>query len=113
MEPVQEHNRIQTRQEALTGQNWSNRGSGSATLSVGSSRVMTWNEWDPLEEVVVGRLEGATIPSDHIAVTLNLSRAARLFYKLAAGFHYPRFMRRLAQKELDEFIRIHTTRRNV
>ena len=28
-----------------------------------TSPVMAWNEWDPLEEVIVGRLEGATIPS--------------------------------------------------
>ena len=27
------------------------------------SPVSSYNEWDPLEEVVVGRLEGAMIPS--------------------------------------------------
>jgi glycine amidinotransferase len=27
------------------------------------SPVNSHNEWDPLEEVIVGRLEGATIPS--------------------------------------------------
>ena len=31
--------------------------------------VWSCNEWDPLEEVIVGRLEGATIPSDHVTVT--------------------------------------------
>ncbi len=31
--------------------------------------VNSFNEWDPLEEIVVGRLEGATIPSHHITVT--------------------------------------------
>lgn len=35
--------------------------------------VSSHNEWDPLEEVVVGRLEGATIPSNHI----NIQPAAR------------------------------------
>ena len=113
MNLLQEHYPIQFREEALRPQNWPNRGPASAAgdedlgvLSAGSSPVMAWNEWDPLEEVVVGRLEGATIPSDHIAVTFNLPRTAQPFYKLAAGFRYPSFMKKLAQKELDGFIRI-------
>src|SRR3954454_16862858 len=65
-----------------------------------------WNEWDPLEEVIVGRLEGATIPSNHVTVTFNLPRAAQPFYRFAAGFKYPRGMKKLAQKELDAFIAI-------
>jgi glycine amidinotransferase len=28
------------------------------------SPVNSHNEWDPLEEIIVGRLEGATMPSD-------------------------------------------------
>ena len=36
------------------------------------SPVNSHNEWDPLEEVVVGRLEGATIPSGHPVVTCNI-----------------------------------------
>ena len=36
------------------------------------SPVNSHNEWDPLEEVIVGRLEGATIPSDHPVVTCNI-----------------------------------------
>ena len=24
--------------------------------------VSSWNEWDPLEEIIVGRLDGAVIP---------------------------------------------------
>ena len=71
-----------------------------------ASPVMSWTEWDPLEEVVVGRLEGATIPSDHITVTFNLPRAAQPFYRLAAGFRYPAFMKRAAQRELDGFIAV-------
>jgi hypothetical protein len=36
------------------------------------SPVNSHNEWDPLEEVIVGRLEGAVIPSDHAVVTCNI-----------------------------------------
>jgi len=71
-----------------------------------ASPVMAWNEWDPLEEVIVGRLEGATIPSNHVTVTFNLPRAAQPFYRFAAGFKYPKWMKKLAQKELDGFIAI-------
>lgn len=71
-----------------------------------ASPVNSYNEWDPLEEVIVGRLEGATIPSNHVSVTFNLPPLAAKVYRLAAGFRYPKWMVRLAQRELDEFIRI-------
>ncbi|WP_204306073.1 hypothetical protein, partial [Stenotrophomonas maltophilia] len=41
------------------------------------SPVMAWNEWDPLEEVIVGSLDGATIPTHHLTVIFNLPRAAQ------------------------------------
>ncbi|MGH8513551.1 MAG: hypothetical protein ACREV8_06360, partial [Gammaproteobacteria bacterium] len=40
------------------------------------SPVNSHNEWDPLEEVIVGRLEGATMPSDHPVVTCNVPKGA-------------------------------------
>ncbi|MFF9360280.1 hypothetical protein [Streptomyces griseoluteus] len=42
-------------------------------------------EGDPLEEIVVGRLEGATIPTGHPVVTCNVSRRAAGLQGLAAG----------------------------
>ena len=36
------------------------------------SPVSSHNEWDPLEEIIVGRLEGAVIPSSHPVVTCNI-----------------------------------------
>jgi glycine amidinotransferase len=71
-----------------------------------ASPVSSYNEWDSLEEVIVGRLEGATIPSNHVSVTFNLPPLAAKVYRFAAGFRYPKWMVRLAQRELDEFIRI-------
>lgn len=68
------------------------------------SPVNSHNEWDPLEEVIVGRLDGVTIPSDHPVVACNIpSRAARL-QGLAAGFRYPRVLVERAQHELDRFV---------
>jgi glycine amidinotransferase len=70
------------------------------------SPVSSYTEWDPLEEVIVGSLDGATIPSNHITVTYNLPRSVMALYRLAAGWRYPAWMRRLAEKELDGFIRL-------
>ena len=70
------------------------------------SPVCSYNEWDPLEEVVVGRLEGARIPSRHLTVTFNIPQRLMKIYKLIAGLPYPSFVVRPAQRELDEFIHI-------
>jgi glycine amidinotransferase len=68
--------------------------------------VSSYNEWDPLEEIIVGQLEGATIPSAHVTVTFNLPPLAARLYRFAAGYRYPKWMVKLAQRELDEFIHI-------
>ena len=67
------------------------------------SPVKSHNEWDPLEEVIVGRLEGAVIPSDHPVVTCNVPGMAARAQSLFAGFHYPKIMIEPAKRELDGF----------
>ncbi|MCS6892831.1 MAG: hypothetical protein RMK64_06325 [Rhodovarius sp.] len=66
--------------------------------------VNSWNEWDPLEEVIVGRLEGATIPPHHPVVTFNMPRLAARLHRFFAGLPYPSFMRARAERELAGFI---------
>ena len=39
--------------------------------------VNSYTEWDPLEEVIVGRLEGATIPSGHVSRQSESASACR------------------------------------
>ncbi|MGK5543732.1 amidinotransferase [Streptomyces sp. URMC 127] len=68
------------------------------------SPVSSHNEWDPLEEVIVGRLEGATIPSGHPVVGCNLPPWAARLQGLAAGRRYPRMLVERAQQELDQFV---------
>ncbi len=51
-----------------------------------TSPVCTHNEWDPLEEIIVGRLEGAVIPADHPVVACNLPALAARAQAFAAGF---------------------------
>lgn len=69
--------------------------------------VNSHTEWDPLEEVIVGRLEGATLPPYHVSVTLNDTCCwqSQLF-RLMAGRRYPRWMVSRAQEDLDGFIRL-------
>ena len=55
---------------------------------------------------MVGRLEGARIPSRHLTVTFNVPQRLMRIYKLIAGLPYPKFVVRPAQRELDEFIHI-------
>src|SRR5260221_9101521 len=83
---------------------------GSAVMSVPTSRevwpVNSWNEWDPLEEVIVGRLDGAVVPPFHVSVTCNRPHSTSWLHRLVAGRRYPRWMVRRAQTELDGFIRL-------
>ncbi len=71
-----------------------------------SCPVSAHTEWDPLEEVVVGRLEGSTIPGAHPVVNHNAPDAASKLMGLFGGMRYPRFLIRRAQKELDGFIKL-------
>lgn len=69
-----------------------------------SSPVCAYNEWDPLEEVVVGRLEGAAIPPLHVAVRGGAPPATWEFLEQYGGFPYPPEECTAAQAELDQFI---------
>jgi glycine amidinotransferase len=68
--------------------------------------VSSHNEWDPLEEVVVGRLEGATVPYAHAVITAGIPRTVAAIYPFFGGRHYPRIMTSKGQEELDAFIHI-------
>ncbi|MBY0335067.1 MAG: hypothetical protein K2X11_00540 [Acetobacteraceae bacterium] len=71
-----------------------------------TSPVWSWNEWDPLEEVIVGRLDGAVIPPYHVSVTFNVPSFTAKLHRLVAGLRYPRWMKTRAEAELDGFIRL-------
>ncbi len=69
-----------------------------------SCPVNSHNEWDPLEEVIVGELTNATIPGDHAAEICGAPRAASALQPLVAGMRYPEATLRHAQHELNGFI---------
>jgi len=79
---------------------------GERAPDVTTCPVSSYNEWDPLEEIIVGRLEGATIPSNHVSVTFNVPRSLARIHAFVGGFRYPRILTKAAQRELDELIHI-------
>jgi len=68
--------------------------------------VNSYNEWDPLEEVIVGQVKGASMPPGHVSVLSAIPEKSALWYKLIGGHRHPRILINWAQKELDEFIHI-------
>jgi len=78
--------------------------------SSSSGRVSCHTDWDPLEEVVVGRLEGAAImpwESGYAAVVpVEEFEEEKAFHLEAGGCAIPPASLLAAQRELDEFIRV-------
>lgn len=68
----------------------------------GSSPVWSCNEWDPLEEVIVGRVEGAIVPSlDDPAVRAIIPDHAEWFFEKYGNKPFPKEMVSKAAAELD------------
>lgn len=71
------------------------------------SAVSSHNEWDPLEEVIVGRLERAAVPPWHLVERARgLKGLAALALRALSGRAYPWPLRANAQRELDGFVRL-------
>src|SRR5262249_1389008 len=68
--------------------------------------VNSWNEWDPLEEVIVAWRARATIPSTQFPLTYRGPRGLGRLCPLVGGRRYPRILTSAAQRELDEFIHV-------
>jgi len=63
--------------------------------------VNSHNEWDPLEEVIVGRVEGATIPEWHVSGKAVWPNKWWEMYKTQSGQPFPKELMEAAAKELD------------
>jgi len=68
--------------------------------------VNSYNEWDPLEEVIVGTVDGASFPSWHIALEPVLPSNQRETFRLNAGKPFPAERVAAARAELEEFVHI-------
>lgn len=68
--------------------------------------VNSYNEWDTLEEVIVGNVDGATVPDWHESLQATMPSEQADFFKLNKGKLFPEITIANAKKEIDEFIHI-------
>ena len=68
--------------------------------------VNAYNEWDPLEEVIVGIMDGASVPPWHIALKATMPEDQWEFFRRFGGKRFPREEIDAANRDLDEFVRI-------
>jgi glycine amidinotransferase len=68
--------------------------------------INSFNEWDPLEEAIVGVVDGATVPAWHVTLQATMPANQREFYLQNGGQPFPKEQVEAASKELDEFAHI-------
>lgn len=69
--------------------------------------VNTYNEWDPLEEVIVGIVDGAMIPPWDVIMEATLhDKELWDFFKKHGGMPWPEDMLDAARRDLAEFVHI-------
>lgn len=73
---------------------------------VGVPIVNSYNEWDLLEEIVVGVIDGATVPNWHIALHATLPENQWKFFQQFGGQPFPKEQIDAAKKDLEAFVHI-------
>ncbi len=68
--------------------------------------VNSFNEWDSLEEVIVGRLDGAVVPPWHITVKATMPPRYWDFFRTYGGQLFPEEQIKAGEKDLAEFVHI-------
>lgn len=69
-------------------------------------KVWSCNEWDPLEEVIVGSVEGAVVPTWDSALESTTPKHARWFFEKYGGQLFPREMIDKASAELNNLVKV-------
>ena len=68
--------------------------------------VSSHNEWDPLEEVIVGVADGACVPAWHVALKATMPRRHWGFFAEHGGRPFPQELIDRANRDLDGFVRL-------
>jgi glycine amidinotransferase len=68
--------------------------------------VNAFNEWDHLEEVIVGIVDYATVPSWHVTLQATMPEHQRSFYCQFGSQSFPTEQLKAAEKDLTEFVHI-------
>ena len=66
-----------------------------------ASPVRSYNEWDPLEEVIVGSADGAIVPPWHPILTVTMPDDQHDFLRASGGSPFPAEVIDRARRELD------------
>lgn len=75
-------------------------------LAEEDSVVHSYNEWDPLEEVIVGVVEGATVPPWDAVTRATMPDHAAWFFQKYGGKPFPQEMIEKASIELENLVRV-------
>lgn len=75
-------------------------------LNQRESRVWSCNEWDPLEEIIVGSVEGAIVPVWNPALESTTPDHAKWFFDKYGGQPFPDEMIEKATSELNGLVRV-------
>lgn len=81
---------------------------GEEAVSPKESVVLSYNEWDPLEEVIVGVVEGAIVPKWDNVLEAIAPPHSNAFFKEYGGGPFPQDMVEKAAKELDGLVKVLT-----
>jgi glycine amidinotransferase len=68
--------------------------------------VCAFNEWDPLEEVIVGIADNACVPAWHVALQATMPRDYWDHFARHGGKPFPAEVIAAANRDLDEFVHI-------
>ncbi len=71
-----------------------------------TSPVCSYNEWDPLEEVIVGSVRGACVPAWDVSLAATLPEIHAEFYRRHGGTPFPAELVAAAERDLDELVHI-------
>jgi glycine amidinotransferase len=81
-------------------------GISSASTQGSTNTINCFNEWDPLEEVIVGVVDGAAVPEWHAALKATMPTEHEAFFRENAGRPFPQEMIDAARRDLDGFVAI-------
>lgn len=74
--------------------------------ALSETSVESYNEWDPLEEVIVGTLDGAAIPPWHPMLQVTMPEDQLALFREQGGGAFPAERVAAARRELEELVRI-------
>jgi glycine amidinotransferase len=73
--------------------------------AVGTTAVVnSHNEWDPLEETIVGRIDDAVVPEWHVTLESTMPESSWSFFRRHGGERFPQDMLDRAREEIEGFV---------